>query len=116
MMPRYRAPTISAFLSLTPREREVLSAIADGLTDEELARQFTRSAACIRMHLKALRTKLKQSCRAHLVRVAIEAQMVQSAPTTPPARPSLGSSARPTTPQARPTQRATPRAPSPWGR
>ena len=73
-MPRYRSPRICDFLSLTDREREVLVAVADGLTDREIAIGMHRSKFTVMMHMRALRRKLGQSCRAHLVRVAIEAQ------------------------------------------
>lgn len=80
-MPRYRSPRICDFLSLTVREREVLVAVADGLTDKEIASLLHRSRFTVLMHMKALRRKLGQSCRAHLVRVAIEAQALE--PQTP---------------------------------
>lgn len=80
-MPRYRAPRICDYLSLTEREREVLVAVADGLTDQEIASAMHRSRFTVLMHMKSLRKKLGQSCRAHLVRVAIEAQiLVQQIP------------------------------------
>lgn len=116
-MPRYRAPRIADFLALTPREREVLAAVADGFTDHELAKLFSRSPATIRMHMRSLRVKLCVSCRAHLVRVAIEAQMV---PRTPlgaiQVRPQPGASVPPPTLRAHQPQKATQRAPGPWGR
>ena len=80
-MPRYRSPRICDFLSLTIREREVLVLVADGLTDREIATLMHRSRCTVLMHMKALRKKLGQSCRAHLVRVAIEAQALE--PQTP---------------------------------
>ncbi len=116
-MPRYRAPRIADFLALTPREREVLAAVADGFTDHELAKLFSRSPATIRMHMRSLRVKLCVACRAHLVRVAIEAQMV---PRMPPAaiqaRHQAATSTQPPIPRAHQPQKATPRAPGPWGR
>lgn len=76
-MPRYRSPRICEFLSLTEREREVLVAVADGLTDREIGVLLHRSRFTILMHMKALRRKLNLSCRAHLVRVAIESQALE---------------------------------------
>jgi PAS domain S-box-containing protein len=56
---------------LTPREREILQMIADGLTDREIAGRLTLSPATARTHARNLIGKLGAHTRAQAVAVAI---------------------------------------------
>ena len=49
---------------LTPRELEVLNAVADGLTNKEIARSFGISLHTVKFHLESLMRKLGASSRA----------------------------------------------------
>jgi len=56
---------------LTPREREILQMIADGLTDREIANRLTLSPATARTHARNLIGKLGAHTRAQAVAIAI---------------------------------------------
>ena len=56
---------------LTPREREILQMIADGLTDREIARRLMLSPATARTHARNLIGKLGAHTRAQAVAIAI---------------------------------------------
>lgn len=56
---------------LTPREREILQMIADGLTDREIAARLTLSPATARTHARNLIGKLGAHTRAQAVAIAI---------------------------------------------
>lgn len=56
---------------LTPREREILQMIADGLTDREIAGRLTLSPATARTHARNLIGKLGAHTRAQAVAIAI---------------------------------------------
>jgi len=90
-MPRYERPAIGEYLSLTPRERQILIDVADGYSDVEIAKRLCRSVATVRMHLRALRLKLKARNRVMLTRLAVDARLVGAphtapVPTTAPSR------------------------------
>jgi DNA-binding CsgD family transcriptional regulator len=59
--------------SLSPREREVLAALADGLTNQELADRLFISERTANRHLSNIFTKLGVRNRTAAARVAIEA-------------------------------------------
>lgn len=65
-------PAPSAFDSLTPREREILAAIAEGLSNDELAERFFLSSSTIKTHIGRLLQKLGARDRVHLVILAYE--------------------------------------------
>lgn len=52
-----------ALASLTPREREVLAQIAEGLTNKEIARQLSVSPATVKAHVERIIAKLGVSDR-----------------------------------------------------
>ncbi|MCL0104028.1 response regulator transcription factor [Dehalococcoidia bacterium] len=54
-------------LSLSPREREILALIADGLTDREIAEELFISVNTAKTHLKNILTKLQVKSRAQIV-------------------------------------------------
>ncbi len=55
------------FAGLTPRERELLSALAGGLTNQQMAAQLNISLNTVKFHLKNLYDKLGVSNRAQAV-------------------------------------------------
>jgi DNA-binding NarL/FixJ family response regulator len=56
---------------LTPREREVLSLVADGLADAEIAARLYLSPHTVHRHLANIRTKLGLSSRAAVAAYAV---------------------------------------------
>jgi DNA-binding NarL/FixJ family response regulator len=61
---------------LTGREREVLSLLATGLSNEEIAERLVISPATVRTHVNRVMTKLAARDRAQLVVMAYEAGLV----------------------------------------
>jgi DNA-binding NarL/FixJ family response regulator len=64
------------FNSLTPREIEVLAAVARGLSNAEIGAALHMSAATAKTHVGRLLTKLGARDRTHLVIAAYEAGLV----------------------------------------
>jgi len=62
--------------SLTEREREVLAAVARGLSNAEIAEELFMSHATAKTHVSRLLTKLDARDRAQLVMLAYEAGIV----------------------------------------
>jgi DNA-binding NarL/FixJ family response regulator len=62
----------SSEFALTPREREVLSLLAEGDTDAEIAKRLYISIRTVRSHLDRIRDKTGRRRRADLTRLAIE--------------------------------------------
>jgi len=62
--------------SLTEREREVLAAVARGLSNAEIAKELFMSHATAKTHVSRLLTKLDARDRAQLVMLAYEAGIV----------------------------------------
>jgi DNA-binding NarL/FixJ family response regulator len=56
-----------AFPELSDREREVLSLVADGMTNPEIARQLFLSPKTVRNHVSNIFTKLQVADRAHAI-------------------------------------------------
>lgn len=67
-----------ALNDLTDREREVLVAVAHGLSNTEIARQLTISYATAKTHVSHLLTKLGARDRAQLVMKAYECGLVRA--------------------------------------
>jgi DNA-binding NarL/FixJ family response regulator len=65
-----RAPP--ALERLTPREREVLALVADGLSNGEIATELHLTAATVKTHIGRLLTKLSARDRAQLVVIAYQ--------------------------------------------
>ncbi len=61
---------------LTPREREVLRDVVDGLTYRELAEKHGIAAATAKKHILHIYQKLNVSSRAEIVRKALEERLV----------------------------------------
>ncbi|HLS92395.1 MAG TPA: response regulator transcription factor [Microbacterium sp.] len=71
------APTDDGRLDvLTPREREILVAIGEGLTNDELAARFYLSISTVKTHISRLLQKLDARDRVQLVIIAYEAGLV----------------------------------------
>ena len=64
------------FDMLTPRETEVLIAVARGLSNAEIAARLFMSHATAKTHVSRLLTKLHARDRAQLVMIAYEAGVV----------------------------------------
>ncbi|PPB48615.1 DNA-binding response regulator [Arthrobacter pityocampae] len=80
--PVQRTPTPDRRLAeLTPREREVLEAIAEGLSNAELAARFFLSEATIKTHVRRILTKLGLRDRVQAVVYAYENAIVVPGPT-----------------------------------
>ena len=85
--------------SLTPREREILNLVAQGLSLPEIAEQLHRSLKTIESHRLSLGRKLGASNRVELTRIAIAAGLAPLQPPThedpaPPAAASLNATQR----------------------
>ena len=63
---------------LTPREREILQMIAEGLTDREVAARLTLSPATARTHARNLIGKLGAHTRAQAVAIAIRNGVIEA--------------------------------------
>jgi two-component system response regulator NreC len=61
---------------LTPREREVLTCIAEGLTNREIAETLVISAKTVDRHRENIMRKLKLHNRVELVKYAIEKGLI----------------------------------------
>jgi DNA-binding NarL/FixJ family response regulator len=61
---------------LTPREREVLTLIADGRTNKEIAGELGISPRTVETHRESLMRKLRIHTVAGLTRFAIEAGLI----------------------------------------
>jgi DNA-binding NarL/FixJ family response regulator len=66
----------AALDSLTDREREVMSAVAHGLSNAEIAEQLFMSHATAKTHVSRLLTKLDARDRAQLVMIAYESGVI----------------------------------------
>jgi DNA-binding NarL/FixJ family response regulator len=75
---RTRETKRSAHLhTLTPREREVVVLVANGLSNDEIARQLFVSPSTAKTHATRAMTKLRARDRAQLVMVAYESGLVR---------------------------------------
>jgi DNA-binding NarL/FixJ family response regulator len=68
----------AALASLTERERAVVTLVAQGLSNEEIAEQWVVSPATVRTHVSRAMTKLDARDRAQLVVIAYQNGLVQS--------------------------------------
>ncbi|MET8520059.1 response regulator transcription factor [Nocardioides sp. NBC_00163] len=62
--------------TLTPREQQVLEAVADGLSNAEIGRRLVIGEATVKTHLLRVFAKLDVSDRTHAVVVAMERGLV----------------------------------------
>lgn len=75
-----RGPGDDSLALLTPREREVLQLIAEGHTNEEIAKLIHRSPETVRSHRARIMKKLGLRSVAELVRFAVEQGLVPREP------------------------------------
>lgn len=73
-----------AFDSLTPREREIATAITEGLTNAEIAARFTLSAGTVKTYVNRLLRKLNARDRIEIVIRGHRAGLSQSSPSAKP--------------------------------
>jgi DNA-binding NarL/FixJ family response regulator len=74
--PERRAVAPDSLSLLTDREREVLAAVAGGLSNEEIAEELVISPATARTHVSRIMVKLGARDRAQLVVVAFQSGLV----------------------------------------
>jgi DNA-binding NarL/FixJ family response regulator len=74
--PERKAVTPSSLAALTDREREVLAAVATGLSNEEIAETLFISPATARTHVSRVMVKLGARDRAQLVVIAYQSGLV----------------------------------------
>jgi DNA-binding NarL/FixJ family response regulator len=79
---------------LTPREREVLSRVAAGCANKEIARDLSVSEETIKHHLTRMFTKVGASNRVELAMIAAERGLIDP-PSTSPVSTASASSASP---------------------
>ncbi len=75
--PRFAALPEEAAAVLTPREVEVLTALAQGLSNKEAARRLGISPHTVKFHLEQLFRKLGAGCRAEAVAKGLKWQVVE---------------------------------------
>ena len=63
--------------SLTPRETEVLSLVALGLSDAQVAEKLVISVRTVHTHLSSIYSKLAVNSRTAAVRVATDNKLIQ---------------------------------------
>jgi len=56
---------------LSPREREIMELIAQGLTGEQIADRLVISAETVKTHIRNAMTKLEANTRAHAIAIAL---------------------------------------------
>lgn len=91
---RYLQPSVGAALArhqrepgpldeLSEREREVLGMLALGMTNQEIADKLVVSPRTVESHRAHIMTKLRASTRAEMVRIALQAGLLDDARTRP---------------------------------
>ncbi|GAA0953317.1 response regulator transcription factor [Kribbella koreensis] len=78
LMSRLRTPAAPAAVQPSPRELEVLAAVARGLSNAEIGRELFIGEATVKTHLQRLFTKLDVDDRTRAVTVAIERGLLPS--------------------------------------
>jgi DNA-binding NarL/FixJ family response regulator len=78
LMSRLRTPVAPAAAQPSPRELEVLAAVARGLSNAEIGRELYIGEATVKTHLQRLFTKLDVDDRTRAVTVAIERGLLPS--------------------------------------
>jgi DNA-binding NarL/FixJ family response regulator len=86
--PEQQTPTTAELAQLTPREREVLTLLARGLSNADVARHLFISEATVKTHLARVMMKLGVREKAQAVAAAYQTGLVQAPPPRPhPERP-----------------------------
>lgn len=68
------APTVAR---LSPRERELLELLSDGLANKQIARRLGLSESTVKGYLSELFEKLGAADRAHAVALALRSRVIQ---------------------------------------
>ncbi len=71
----------STWAALTPRENDVLRALACGCSDKSIARKLSITPGTVKSHIKHLLRKLDATARTHAVIIAIERGLLAEPPT-----------------------------------
>jgi DNA-binding CsgD family transcriptional regulator len=66
------AESVAVTHVLSPREREVLDLLANGLTGEEVAVRLSLSPETVRTHIRNAMSKLGAHTRVHAVAIAMQ--------------------------------------------
>jgi DNA-binding NarL/FixJ family response regulator len=82
--PEYNTPTPVEMAQLTPREREVLTLMARGLSNSDVAVQLFISEATVKTHLARVMAKLNVREKSQAVAAAYQTGLVQPPPPRPP--------------------------------
>ena len=61
---------------LTPRERQILQLLADGMSNADVARQLFISQETVKSHVRHILTKLEADTRTHAVAIALRDAMI----------------------------------------
>lgn len=61
---------------LTPREKEVLKMMADGLSNPEIARKLIVSRSTVKFHVSSILSKLEAASRTEAVAIAFQNRMI----------------------------------------
>lgn len=78
LMSQLRTPATPAAVQPSPRELEVLAAVARGLSNAEIGRELFIGEATVKTHLQRLFSKLDVDDRTHAVTVAIQRGLLPS--------------------------------------
>ena len=65
-------PSIPSLDTLTPRERETLDLLSDGLSNKMIAKELGISDGTVKLHIKAILRKLKARSRVEAAIIAVE--------------------------------------------
>jgi DNA-binding NarL/FixJ family response regulator len=76
LMRQVSLPEKSAFERLTPREKEVLAALASGLQNKEIAAQLIISERTVKFHVSAILGKLGAGNRTEAVTIAVQNDLI----------------------------------------
>ena len=68
-------------LRLSPRQREVLTLVAQGATDNEIACQLCLSSTSVSQYMVRIRTRLGACSRAHAVAIALRHGILEVNPS-----------------------------------
>jgi DNA-binding NarL/FixJ family response regulator len=81
--PQQRAPEAGRVTALTSREREVLTLVASGLSNQEIAEALVLSPLTAKTHVSRIMAKLGARDRAQLVIAAYESGLISRQPPLP---------------------------------
>ena len=77
LMRQVSTPPEPPIETLTPREQEVLQALAHGLQNKEIAAKLTISERTVKFHVSAILSKLNAGNRTEAARIAVQRKLVR---------------------------------------